>query len=744
MKNLLRSGWAKKAILFAFIVGVVSPSALAQVGSGTYTGSGLNATAAVAPQIQNLQISPSGVYDPNDGNLTVSFELNTTAKTSVWIKNSNNQIVRTILFDTDLISGQTYSYSWNGLDTKDNVVTDGTYKAEVVANNSAGTDIDSVNFTVEADNGGGNGDSCDNIISGHFADPVRFDPEDNEDTEINFRLSRDAEVTIRIMDGSDRIETLVDSRDLNDGDHDYRWDGEDDDNDIVEDGLYEYEIKAEVSGCSDDVETGTVRVDTDGSRDEQDDWDDDREGLIRDLEVDPDVIDPDSSDDDENETEITFELTDDVDRLLVQIVDGDEVVYEITDRTNVSDGDYTYFWDGEDEDGDVVDDDEYDVRVMAEDEDNDTDADRVCIAVDTGGAENDCKGTDEDDWPSTDEDLIRDINVFNEIFDPTEGERSRIRFRVTDDLERLVVQVMDGDEVIETLRDSDDVSEGEYEYSWDGRDEDGDIVDDEVYEYRVMADNGDDTDTDRAYTEVDTDGIIIGFPTHARCAGFRDVSIYSPFCKAIELMSAENIFDGYSDGTFRPYKAINRAETTKVVTLALGYDVNTGGFYGKQFVDTLPNAWYAPYLDTALDNGIIHGYPDGTFRPSNTINRVELLKIFLEAHNVGFSRCSTQPYSDTPINADTDWYMPYACYAKQNGLMGGYGNNLFPAQAMTRGDVADLFYDFEQKGAYAGYGPDGIQGGNYRNYDYDYNDNYNNYNDGYYTWRNGRYEYVSY
>jgi hypothetical protein len=400
--------------------------------------------------------------------------------------------------------------------------------------------------------------------------------------------------------------------------------------------------------------------------------------------------------------------------------------------------------------------------------------------------------------------LITDVSVRNEVFDPTEGERSTIEFTL-DRRADLIVQVMDGNNVIDTLRDANDQAGGDYSYTWDGRDSGNDIVDDDVYQFRIMADDGDDTDTDRAYVEVDTDGIIIGFPDSDRCAGYRDVSVNSPFCKAIQLMSERGIFSGYSDGTFRPNANINRAETVKVITLALGYDVNTGGTYSLGYRDTNGSAWYAPYLYVAKRYGIATGYPDNTFRPSSTINRVELLRVFLEGNQTNLYTCSTQPYDDTPITPDTRWYMKYACYAKDNGLMGsdgyngyndyyGYnyntsGEKLYPAEAMTRGDVANLFYDFEVKGLYSDYVlnrtgrnngdtyvcTDYDRNGNCTNYElqngsnsdrycveYDrYNDcvryeyttstnsnrysyDYTNSSDGYYVYRNGRYVWVSY
>lgn len=581
-------------------------------GTGTTDVTVVSTPFVTAPNVTNLYASPTP-FNPNVENTRIYFNLDKTAKITVTVLDGSNT-VRTLVTDESLSAG-TYYYEWNGRNASGNVVSDKVYTARVYASNSAGNDTESTSVEVRTSGSG----TCD-LITSHYVNPTTFDPEER-DAQVNYNLSRSSAVTVRIKDGSSTVRTIISSQNQSSGQNYVSWNGRDADGDYVDDDSYTYEIRAYVSGCSEDVESGTVRVDRDG------------------------------------------------------------------------------------------DDDDY-----------------------------------ENDWPSTDENLIRDVTVRNEIFDPTDGERSTIEFELTRRAD-LKVEVLDGKNVVKVLRNADDQASGEYSYSWDGRDSDGDRVSDDLYQYRIMADDGDDSDTDRAYVEVDTDGIIIGFPESNRCAGYRDVSIYSPFCKAITLMSDRGIFEGYSDGTFRPYASINRAETVKVVTLALGYDINTGGTYRNGYTDTSDSAWYAPYLYVAKREGVATGYPDGSFRPSSTINRVELLRVFLEGNKTSLYTCSSQPFEDTPITSDTRWYMKYACYAKDHGLMNSeYSSKLYPAEAMTRGDVADLFYDFEVKGLYSSFVRSRMYEDSYsgdRYYCVEYDDDgdcvdYENY-DGYYDNHGGRY-----
>ncbi|MGL5831039.1 MAG: FlgD immunoglobulin-like domain containing protein [Candidatus Altimarinota bacterium] len=839
MKQLLRTGWAKKAILLAFVVGLVSPSALAYQVSPVETSGGYQVSpvetsqvAQVAPQVLNFNVNPTST------GATLSFSLNVPAKTTVWLKDSNDTIFKTLVFDADLNGGQTYNYTWNGTNNNNQAVANGTYKAQVVAYNTVDTDVESQNFTYTAGGGSQNeapqvsvsvnpssfnpsngqttsvnytlntqaslkveiksgsaiirtlkaqtttsagsynlvwdgrndngtimsngtytaevyasnsaGTAIDNAsvtitsngggsqtapnISNLNVSPNPFDPEE-ENTSVSFNLDKSATVTVAIMDGNTVVRNLTSNSSLSAGSHSYTWTGRDSNSNIVDDGTYTVRVTASNSAGT-DTESTTVVVDTDGNNGGSC-------NVITSHYSNPSTFDPE-----EENTTINFSLNRTAD-VTIRIKDVNNVIRTLITDDSFNSGSRQVSWNGRNTSGNIVSDKTYSYEIVAEASGCDDETEYGTVRVDRDGNNG---GDDdyEDDWDSTDEDLIRDLYVDNEVFDPTEGERSTVRFELTRRAD-LIVQVLDGTRVVKTLRDSDDQSAGDYSYTWDGRDSDGDRVNDDVYQYRVMADDGDDSDTDRAYVEVDTDGIIIGFPENSRCAGFRDVSKNSPFCKAIELMSARNIFDGYSDGTFRPYQKINRAETTKVVVLALDYDVNEGGSFGRLFPDTSSSAWYAPYLRTALDNDIIHGYPDGRFRPSNTINRVELLKIFLEANGVSFSSCP-QPFDDTPITRDTEWYMRYACFAKDNDLMNAeFSRNLYPAEAMTRGDVADLFYDFDQMGYYDGYNNDNRYSYNDDRYYYDNDNGYyysddDNYDDGdgYYVYRNGRYEWVSY
>lgn len=866
MKNLFRNSLANKLILSAFVMGLVSTSAMAayQIGPVGSINPGITTVtqvAAVAPAISNLNVTPS------TGSASISFSLNTTAYTTIWIKDMSDNIVKTVIFDNNLSAGS-YSYNWNGTDNNNAAVASANYKAQVGVYNTASQDAKSYtfNFTnsggtvtapvvsvsvtpttfdpskgqsttinyssnasasvdvfvkqngsvvktlrassaqpagsyaltwngvsdsgttmlpntytveVNAVNTAGTDTKTASVtiandtvptvtapnITNVYGTPTPFNP-NSENTRIYFTLDKTATVSVDVLDGNSIfVKNLNNGNSLTAGTYYYEWNGRNSSGFLVSDGIFRVRVSASNTAGS-DTEYTSVEVKTSTSGGSCD--------LVTTHYINPSTFNPNNT---SSLIYYTLSRTADV---TVRIKDGSSTVRTLVDDDSLTSGSKISSWNGRDQDGDFVSNGTYTYEIRASVSGCSDDVETGSVYV-TGSNNND--GDYEDDWPSTNEDLVKNLTVDPEIFQPLDGERATVRFNLTRSAE-LRVQILDGNRIIKSLRDtgSSKQSSGTYSYTWDGRDASGHLVSDKVYQVRVMADDGDDTDTDRAFVELDTDGIIIGFDENDRCAGFRDVSKYSPFCKAIELMSKKHIFDGYSDGTFRPYEKINRAETAKVVVLALDYNVDTNGYFGKQYKDTIANAWYAPYLEVAQRNDIATGYPDGTFRPASTINRVELLRVFLEGNRLSLSSCSPQPFDDTPIGKDTDWYMKYACYAKYNGLMNSeYSNKLFPADAMTRGDVADLFYDFEVKGLYADYDNSGYSDPNNDRYctsydrygtctQYEYNSNsnpanrtcvarnsygdctrweydndysYNN-GDGYYVYRNGQYVWVSY
>ena len=169
---------------------------------------------------------------------------------------------------------------------------------------------------------------------------------------------------------------------------------------------------------------------------------------------------------------------------------------------------------------------------------------------------------------------------------------------------------------------------------------------------------------------------------------FGDVQKNHPNYDAIKYLEEYNIINGYPDGTFKPENTVNRAEALKMLMTA--FDIAAGPGDQLPFSDTDDGAWYASALATALEEGIVKGYDDGTFKPGNTVNKAEYLKMLFLTNGIQPNEdLSGNPYADVPRNA---WYAPYAYLTNKQNLLDVSGNRLQADKGMTRGDVAETIY----------------------------------------------------
>ena len=146
---------------------------------------------------------------------------------------------------------------------------------------------------------------------------------------------------------------------------------------------------------------------------------------------------------------------------------------------------------------------------------------------------------------------------------------------------------------------------------------------------------------------------------------FNDVDFTSPNAEAINYLKNNNIIGGYPDGSFRPADSLNRAELLKVIIEGAGY--NSNSLNGENcFKDVKETEWYSKYICFAKDQNWIGGYPDGTFKPDSNVKKSEALKMLLETFGVTLTEPDANPYDD--VGKD-EWYEKYVNTAKTLGLL---------------------------------------------------------------------------
>ena len=105
---------------------------------------------------------------------------------------------------------------------------------------------------------------------------------------------------------------------------------------------------------------------------------------------------------------------------------------------------------------------------------------------------------------------------------------------------------------------------------------------------------------------------------------FSDVSKDSYSYEAIDFMMNNKIISGYEDGTFKPKNSITRAEFAKIISSLVYADTALGT--NCPCTDISLN-WAKEHIEKIYKAGWIKGYPDNTFRPDNNITRAEFMVI---------------------------------------------------------------------------------------------------------------------
>ena len=114
-----------------------------------------------------------------------------------------------------------------------------------------------------------------------------------------------------------------------------------------------------------------------------------------------------------------------------------------------------------------------------------------------------------------------------------------------------------------------------------------------------------------------------------------DVDESTYYFTAIDFFKDNGVIHGYPDGEFKPDQCVNRVEFLKMLYLAANEDVSADPKVENIFSDASVDEWYWPFLAHGVGEGDVEGYEDGTFRPDECVIRVEAIKLAVLAFNDG-------------------------------------------------------------------------------------------------------------
>ena len=168
---------------------------------------------------------------------------------------------------------------------------------------------------------------------------------------------------------------------------------------------------------------------------------------------------------------------------------------------------------------------------------------------------------------------------------------------------------------------------------------------------------------------------------------FPDVPLSHEAAPDIAQLKGLGLISGDPSGNFRPQDSINRAEFVKILLGALG--ISPENIATSRFHDIPPGEWFLPFAERAARDELVNGYPDGSFGGARAVNRAEAFTILARA--VDANPPKNTAFSD--VLADS-WYAVGADFAAQRGLFDFAADLFLPNQSLTRAEMATAIARF--------------------------------------------------
>jgi hypothetical protein len=101
--------------------------------------------------------------------------------------------------------------------------------------------------------------------------------------------------------------------------------------------------------------------------------------------------------------------------------------------------------------------------------------------------------------------------------------------------------------------------------------------------------------------------------------------------KAVERLKVLGVIEGDPDGNLRLNDTITRAEFSKIAVMAAGMSDAAELLKNSPtpFSDVKVGEWYTGWINIAVSQGYVKGFPDGTFKPSDKIKAQEVITIVM-------------------------------------------------------------------------------------------------------------------
>lgn len=184
---------------------------------------------------------------------------------------------------------------------------------------------------------------------------------------------------------------------------------------------------------------------------------------------------------------------------------------------------------------------------------------------------------------------------------------------------------------------------------------------------------------------------------------FADVFPQNWYCDAIDQAVTLKLMNGLGDNCYGPNNPVTRGMLVTLLYRYAGEPLQDGYDRTNTFSDVSNGEYYSAAVEWAYREGIVNGYPNGTFCPNQTVTREELCKMI----------CCMMSYQGHKLNENTNclgrfsdqkrigkWAIPYVGAVVNAGLVqGDSAGTIRPNGTATRAEAATILLrmrDIEQ------------------------------------------------
>ncbi|OBQ23283.1 S-layer homology domain-containing protein [Anabaena sp. AL93] len=159
-----------------------------------------------------------------------------------------------------------------------------------------------------------------------------------------------------------------------------------------------------------------------------------------------------------------------------------------------------------------------------------------------------------------------------------------------------------------------------------------------------------------------------------------------PFIRALVSM---NLTQGFADGTYQPDQAMSRAQYTALIAAAFNPPAKRPS---PEFTDIAKDFWAANAIEIAARGGFVGGFSDRTFRPTQNVQRLQVIVSLVNGLGLVASDQKTLTYIDQ--EKIPEYARTAVTIATQQKIIVNYPdpNLLAPTREATRAEVAAMVY----------------------------------------------------